>query len=119
VAVRKSSHNKSVARNRCIPLEKTLRCSPVEFCVQVNSTLIFYYFLISICLWYKLNTLQMVSSRKKGKTIHSEAREMISHVNHQCKQNAVEKSLILPTCRGGERTADFCGVSAATVKQIR
>jgi hypothetical protein len=34
----------------------------------------------------------MVSSQKKGKTIHSEDREMINHVNHQCKEEAVEKS---------------------------
>jgi hypothetical protein len=38
LAVQKSDHNKSVARNRCIPVEKTLHHSPVEFCVQVNST---------------------------------------------------------------------------------
>jgi hypothetical protein len=61
----------------------------------------------------------MVSSQKEGKTIHSEARELISHVNHQCKQEAVEKSLILPICRADERTANYCGVSVATVKQIR
>jgi hypothetical protein len=36
----------------------------------------------------------MVSSRKKSKTIHSEAREMINHVNHQCKQEAVEIFLL-------------------------
>jgi hypothetical protein len=61
----------------------------------------------------------MVSSRKKGKTIHSEAREMINHVNHQCKQDVVEKSLILSICHADERTANYCGVSVATVKQIR
>jgi hypothetical protein len=59
----------------------------------------------------------MVSSRKKSKTIHSEAREMINHVNHQCKQDAVEKSLILPICRA--ETANYCRVSVTTVKQIR
>jgi hypothetical protein len=61
----------------------------------------------------------MISSRKKGKTIHSEAKEMINHVNHQCKQEAVEKSLILPICRADERTGNYYGVSVATVKQIR
>jgi hypothetical protein len=45
----------------------------------------------------------MISSRKKGKTNHSEAREMINHVNHQCKQEAVEKNLILPICHADER----------------
>jgi hypothetical protein len=44
----------------------------------------------------------MVISWKNGKTIHSEARELINHVNHQCKQDAVEKSLILPICRADE-----------------
>jgi hypothetical protein len=57
--------------------------------------LIQLHFLFYIRLWYKLNTLQMVTSRKKGKTIHSEAREIINDVNHHCKQEAVEKSLIL------------------------
>jgi hypothetical protein len=37
LAVWKSDSNKSVARNQCIPVEKTCP-SPVEFCVQVNST---------------------------------------------------------------------------------
>jgi hypothetical protein len=40
----------------------------------------------------------------EGKTIHSEAREMINHVNHQYKQEAVEKSLILHIFRADERT---------------
>jgi hypothetical protein len=61
----------------------------------------------------------MDSSQKKGKTIHGEAREMIDHVNHQCKQEAVENSLILPICCADERTANYCGVLVATVKQIR
>jgi hypothetical protein len=67
----------------------------------------------------KLNTLQIVSSREKGKTIHSEARKMIYNANHQYEQDAVEKSLVLPICRADERTANCCGVSVATVKQIR
>jgi hypothetical protein len=58
----------------------------------------------------------MVSRRKKGKTIHSEAREMINRVNHQCKREAVKKSLVLPICRAGERTANCCGVKVVTVK---
>jgi hypothetical protein len=61
----------------------------------------------------------MVSSWKKGKTIHSEARELINHVNHQSKQDTAEKSLILPICRADERTGNYCVVSVATVKQIR
>jgi hypothetical protein len=61
----------------------------------------------------------VVCSRKKGKTIHSEAREMISHVNHQCKQEAVEKSLILSICHADEGTVNYCGESVAAVRQIR
>jgi hypothetical protein len=60
----------------------------------------------------------MASNRKRSKTIHSEAREMINHVNSQCKQ-AAEKSLILPICRADEKTANCCGVSVSTVKQVR
>jgi hypothetical protein len=61
----------------------------------------------------------MHGSRTKDKTIHSEAREMINRVNRLCKQEAEEKNLILPISRADERTANCCGVSAATVRQIR
>jgi hypothetical protein len=59
----------------------------------------------------------MVNSQKK--TIHSEAKEMTNHGNHQCKQVAVVKSLILPICHADERTATYFRVSVTTVKQIR
>jgi hypothetical protein len=36
LAAQKSDSNKSVARNQCIPVEKTLHHSLVEFYVQVN-----------------------------------------------------------------------------------
>lgn len=45
-----------------------------------------------VCLWYELKTVIVVSSQKKVKAIHSEAREVINHVNHQCKQETMEKS---------------------------
>jgi hypothetical protein len=61
----------------------------------------------------------MVSSRKEAKTIHSEARNMINHVNRRFEQEAVEKSLILPICREDERTANCCVVSVATMNQTR
>jgi hypothetical protein len=38
LAVQKSGSNKSEAGNGCNPVEKTLHCSPVDFCVKVNST---------------------------------------------------------------------------------
>jgi hypothetical protein len=44
---------------------------------------------------------------------------MINRVNDQCKQEAVEKSMILPICHADERTENYCGGSVATVKQIR
>jgi hypothetical protein len=61
----------------------------------------------------------MVSSRKKGKTIHSEYRVMMNHVNYHCKQEAVKKSLILPICRAGKRTVNYYGVLVPAVKWIR
>jgi hypothetical protein len=64
----------------------------------------------------ELNTLQMVSRQKKGITIHSEAREMIKRVNHQCKQEAEQKSLILLICCAGERTANLCMVGCNSEK---
>jgi hypothetical protein len=59
----------------------------------------------------------MISSRRKGKTIHGETGDMINHVNHQCLQEAV-KSLILPICRADERTANYYAVTSATMIQI-
>jgi hypothetical protein len=44
---------------------------------------------------------------------------MINHMNQQCKQEAMEKSLILPICCADERTANYCKVSVAAMKQIR
>jgi hypothetical protein len=43
---------------------------------------------------------------------------MINHVNRQCKQNTVEKSLILTVCRADERTTNCYGVSVTAVKGI-
>ena len=41
--------------------------------------------------------------------------------NRLCKQSAVEKRLILFTCRPDEKTAKYCGVSVTTVtgKEMR
>jgi hypothetical protein len=44
---------------------------------------------------------------------------MINHVNYQCKQDTVEKSLILTICNADKRTANCCEMSVTTVKQIR
>lgn len=48
---------------------------------------------------------------RSQKTIRSEAREIINHVNHQRKQEAMEKGLILPVYHADERRANHCGVS--------
>jgi hypothetical protein len=64
----------------------------------------------------------MHCSPTKGKTIHSEAREIKKNcVNRLCKQETVEKNLILPISRTGDRIANYCGVFGATVglRQIR
>jgi hypothetical protein len=61
--------------------------------------------------------MQMVSSRNKGKTIHSETREMINRVNYQCQQEP-EKKLVLPTCRADKRTANCRQITVVVSKQI-
>jgi hypothetical protein len=69
-------HN-TVATIRCIPVEKTL-CSSEGGFVCEN---LLNFLLVSVCPWYKINTLQMHSCRTKGKTVHSEAKEMVNLVN--------------------------------------
>jgi hypothetical protein len=46
----------------------------------------------------------MVTSGKKGKTIHSEAMEVINHPNHQFKEAAADESLILHISHADKRT---------------
>jgi hypothetical protein len=53
---------------------------------------------------------------KKSKIIHCEAKKMTNHVNQQCKQEAVEMILILPICRAGEKTVNYCEVLVARMK---
>jgi len=36
-----------------------------------------------------------------------------------CKQEAVEKSLILPICGAEKRTPEYCGILVGTIKGIR
>jgi hypothetical protein len=80
LVIRKSKSNKSVARIRCVPVEKTLHHSPVEFYVQVNSTqfsVIFWFLFVYDTNW----TLYKWSAVERGvKTIHSKGGEMINHV---------------------------------------
>jgi len=43
----------------------------------------------------------------------------VKHVDRICKQEVVERRLDLSVCCADERTANYCGVSATTVKNIR
>lgn len=52
-----------------------VRSSSVCNLIKLNSLL------FSFCLWYKLSTLQMVSSRKMNKTIRGKARKVLKHEN--------------------------------------
>jgi hypothetical protein len=75
--LRKSDRNKSVARIPCVPTEKALRRSPVEFCVQVNSTQfsVISRFLFVCDINWTLCKWSAVES------FHSETRELINRVN--------------------------------------
>lgn len=75
LAVWKLKSNKSEVRHHCASAEKKTCCILGKFCVQVN-------FLLSICLWCNLNTLQMVSSRNKGEPFIVKLGEIINLVNH-------------------------------------
>jgi hypothetical protein len=61
----------------------------------------------------------MATSGKKGKTIRRVAVQVINHVNHLCKQETVEKSVIVPICGADKITEKYCGVSVSTLKSIR
>jgi hypothetical protein len=47
----------------------------------------------------------------------TDSEEAIKPVNSQCKQEAMEKSLILPICSADERTAKHCDVLEKPVKK--
>jgi hypothetical protein len=55
--------------------------------------------------------------REESKTVCSESKEAIKPVNRLCKQEEMEKGLILPLCSADERTAKYCGVSEKPVKR--
>jgi hypothetical protein len=56
----------------------------------------------------------MAANGKKSKAVDNEAREVIRRVNCLCKQEAVEKILILPPFA----TAKHCGVRVTLRKRI-
>lgn len=61
----------------------------------------------------------MEGVRKRGSTIHSEAREVIRNVIECCDREGRGKSLIEPLEQATKRAAMYCKVSKTTIKRIR
>lgn len=57
--------------------------------------------------------------KKKGKTIHSEAREIIRKVIHECDEEARINVVKLPVKQSKKRVSHYPGISERTVLQIR
>ena len=57
--------------------------------------------------------------RKKGKTVHSEAREVKANVIKVCYEESESKNLTLPLNRSTDRAAHYTGVSPSLIKSIR
>lgn len=57
--------------------------------------------------------------RKRGQTIHSEARNIIGRVIEECDREKAAKSLTFPLNKATDRIAAYCGVSDKTVLNIR
>lgn len=52
----------------------------------------------------------MLSKRKNGKTIHSEARQSIANVIKMCDEEARQKRLLCPLMNATERAAKYAGI---------
>ncbi|XP_068081808.1 uncharacterized protein [Anabrus simplex] len=61
----------------------------------------------------------MEPCRKKGKTIHSEAREVIRHVIQECDEEAREGQLKHLLRQTNLRVSNYTGISVSTVSRIR
>lgn len=61
----------------------------------------------------------MAFSRPKGKTIHSEARNIIANVIGGCEIEKATNELAIPLGRANDRAAHYCGVSLRTISNIR
>jgi len=53
-----------------------------------------------------------------GKTIHSEAREVVNHVI-SCVNKKQSRKVILPICGADKRTPEYCVVLVGTIAGIR
>ncbi|KAJ9601469.1 hypothetical protein L9F63_000386 [Diploptera punctata] len=58
-------------------------------------------------------------SRKKGQTIHSEAREMIKNVIKVCDEELRSGELKYLISQKNKRVAKYCGISEHSVSNIR
>jgi transposase len=61
----------------------------------------------------------MEPRRKKGKTIHSEAREIIRHVIRECDEEARAGEIKIDVAKRNLRVSNYTGVSERTVSRIR
>lgn len=61
--------------------------------------------------------VKMTSTFKKGKTLHSQAREIVSNVTSFFKAEAAAKSLKIPISQATKRAAEAKGVSESAVKK--
>ena len=111
--------------NWCILVKNTVGWGAVVSCVCFSIPL-FSVELYLITAVHEFNfrlvinwTPQKWQTVNKRLAICSTLREVINHQNQLCKQEAVKKSLILPTCHAGKRTAKHCGVSLRTVMARR
>ena len=60
-----------------------------------------------------------MDSRKQGKTIHSEARNMVSRIIKKCDEEAKNGQLLHLLQQANIRAADYAGVSVRTISRIR
>ena len=61
----------------------------------------------------------MASHSKKGKTIHSEAREVVRRVITQCDEEAREGKIKHLLNQSNSRAANYTGYSVRTISTIR
>jgi hypothetical protein len=61
----------------------------------------------------------MSSARKQGKTVHSEAQEVIASVVKLCDEEGRRKQLTFPLTRATDRAARYTGASTTLIKTIR
>lgn len=107
--------------NWCILVKNTVSWVAVVFCVcfliplfsvELYLVTAVHEFNFKLVISWTPHKWQIVN---KELAICSTPREVINHQNQLCKQKAVKKILILPTCHADKRTAKDCGVSLRTL----